>query len=120
MRCKNLWAALKTGAISVLMRSSQKRILAKIARHGQKILRPETFSDREGAVNGLQAENSGAATRIAAAVDPSPATIKLAIAAGEELGLNALYGGHYATETFWCQSLVRRTVLDNGIHLIID
>jgi dinuclear metal center YbgI/SA1388 family protein len=59
--------------------------LAKIVRHCQKILRPETFSDWDGAVNGLQVENSGAVTKIAAAVDASLATIKLAIAAQARL-----------------------------------
>jgi dinuclear metal center YbgI/SA1388 family protein len=59
--------------------------LAKIVRHCQKLLRPETFSDWDGAVNGLQVENSGAVTKIAAAVDGSLATIKLAIAADARL-----------------------------------
>ncbi len=59
--------------------------LAKIVRHCQKILRPESFSDWDGAVNGLQVENSGAVTKIAAAVDASLATIKLAIAAQARL-----------------------------------
>jgi dinuclear metal center YbgI/SA1388 family protein len=48
-------------------------------------LRPDTFSDGDGAVNGLQVENSGQVGRIAACVDASLATIKLAIAAGADL-----------------------------------
>jgi dinuclear metal center YbgI/SA1388 family protein len=62
-----------------------KANLAAMVRHCQKILRPETFSDWDGAVNGLQVENSGTITKIAAAVDASLATIKLAIAARADL-----------------------------------
>jgi dinuclear metal center YbgI/SA1388 family protein len=62
-----------------------KANLAKIVRHCQQILRPETFSDWDGAVNGLQVGNSGAVTKIAAAVDASLATVKLAIAARADL-----------------------------------
>ncbi|HEX4121114.1 MAG TPA: Nif3-like dinuclear metal center hexameric protein [Verrucomicrobiae bacterium] len=62
-----------------------KANLDKIVRHCDKTLRTETFSDWEGAVNGLQVENSGAVTKIAAAVDASLATIKLAIEAHADL-----------------------------------
>src|SRR5207249_6940559 len=41
--------------------------------------------DFEGAVNGLQMENDGTVTRIAAAVDASHATVKLAVAARADL-----------------------------------
>ena len=53
--------------------------------HCQKRLRPATFNDYEGAANGLQVENSGAVTKIAAAVDGSPATVKMAAAARADL-----------------------------------
>lgn len=62
-----------------------KANLAEIVRECQRILRPETFTDWDGAHNGLQVENSGAVTRIAAAVDGSLATIKLAAAAKADL-----------------------------------
>jgi dinuclear metal center YbgI/SA1388 family protein len=62
-----------------------KAKLADIVRRCQKLLRPETFSDWDGAVNGLQVENAGQVGRIAACVDASLATIKLAIAAGADL-----------------------------------
>ena len=62
-----------------------KANLADVVRECQRILRPETFTDWEGAVNGLQVENSGAVTRLAAAVDASPATVLLAVAAGADL-----------------------------------
>src|SRR5690349_17288397 len=43
-----------------------------------RLLRTEHFQDWDGAVNGLQVQNSGAVTRIAAAVDGSCSTIRLA------------------------------------------
>ena len=52
-----------------------------IAGYCDRILRAEKIGDYDGAVNGLQAGNSGTVTRIAAAVDASLATVKLAIAA---------------------------------------
>ena len=55
--------------------------LKKIVAHCDKILRTRETGDYDGAANGLQVENSGAVTKIAAAVDASLATIKLAIAA---------------------------------------
>lgn len=62
-----------------------KASLDQIVQHCEKRLKPESFSDWDGAVNGLQVENSGAVTKIAAAVDASLATIKLAIAARADL-----------------------------------
>src|SRR5256885_12622963 len=59
--------------------------LALLVRHCDRLLRTEEFSDWEGAVNGLQVENRGTVTRIAAAVDASLVTVKLAAAAGAEL-----------------------------------
>jgi len=59
--------------------------LASIVRRCQRLLRPDTFCDWDGAVNGLQVENSGQVGHIAACVDASLATIKLAIAAGADL-----------------------------------
>jgi dinuclear metal center YbgI/SA1388 family protein len=62
-----------------------KAKLADIVRRCQKLLRPDTFCDWDGAVNGLQVENSGTVSHIAACVDASLVTIKLAIAAGADL-----------------------------------
>src|SRR5271170_3531788 len=59
--------------------------LAAIVKHCDKILRTDTIGDYDGAANGLQTENSGAITKIAAAVDASRATIKSAIAAKADL-----------------------------------
>jgi dinuclear metal center YbgI/SA1388 family protein len=52
-----------------------------IVAHCDKILRTREIGDYDGAANGLQVENSGAVTKIAAAVDASLVTAKLAIAA---------------------------------------
>jgi len=54
--------------------------LSTIVGHCDRILRTAAIGDYEGAVNGLQVENSGGVTRIAATVDASLATVKLAIA----------------------------------------
>ena len=59
--------------------------LKSIVAHCDKILRTAAIGDYDGAVNGLQVENSGAVTRIAASVDASLATVKLAIAAKADL-----------------------------------
>ena len=62
-----------------------KSSLAAIVRHCDRILRTAEIGDYEGAANGLQVENSGGVTRIAAAVDASLATVRLAIAARADL-----------------------------------
>jgi len=59
--------------------------LVAIVKHCDQLLRTKEIGDYDGAVNGLQAGNSGAVTRIAAAVDASLATVKLAIAARADL-----------------------------------
>ncbi len=62
-----------------------KTSLAAIAGYCDRILHTKKIGDYDGAVNGLQAGNAGAVTRIAAAVDASLATVKLAIAARADL-----------------------------------
>ena len=62
-----------------------KAALAAIVHYCDLTLRTSKVQDYEGAVNGLQVENSGAVTRIAAAVDASLATVRLAIEAGADL-----------------------------------
>ena len=62
-----------------------KASLATIARYCDRLLRVEKVRDNEGAVNGLQVENRGKVSRIAAAVDASLATVRLAVAAGANL-----------------------------------
>jgi dinuclear metal center YbgI/SA1388 family protein len=59
--------------------------LAAVTAHCDKILRTTAIGDYDGAANGLQVENSGTVTRIAATVDASLATVKLAVAAKADL-----------------------------------
>ena len=53
--------------------------LAEIVRHCDRILRTDQIKDYDGAVNGLQVENRGTVTRIAAMVDASLPTIRSVI-----------------------------------------
>jgi dinuclear metal center YbgI/SA1388 family protein len=62
-----------------------KTVLAAVVDHCDKILRTSEIGDYDGAVNGLQVGNRGTVTYIAAAVDASLATVRLAIAAGADL-----------------------------------
>jgi len=59
--------------------------LAKIVDYCNRILRIAQVNDYDGALNGLQVQNNGRITRIAAAVDASLATAKLAVDAGADL-----------------------------------
>ena len=72
--------------------------LAQIVAHCERRLTPQKFTDYDRAWNGLQVENSGRVTRIAAAVDASLATVELAIAARADLLLV-----HHGL--FWSQTL---------------
>ncbi len=62
-----------------------KTSLATIVNHCNRLLRAADIQDYAGAVNGLQVENSGVVTRVAATVDASLATVKLAIRAKADL-----------------------------------
>lgn len=62
-----------------------KASLAAIVQYCDRILRTKEIGDYGGAVNGLQVENRGSVSRIAATVDASLATIKLAIEAKADL-----------------------------------
>jgi dinuclear metal center YbgI/SA1388 family protein len=59
--------------------------LAAIVKYCDRRLRLAQIKDFDGAVNGLQVENRGRVSRIAATVDASLATVKLAIAARADL-----------------------------------
>lgn len=62
-----------------------EQALATLVAHCDRRLRTAEFKDYDGAVNGLQVENRGRVTRIAAAVDASLATVRLAAAARADL-----------------------------------
>ena len=62
-----------------------KTSLAAIVRYCDRLLRTAKVQDYERAANGLQVENRGNVTRVAAAVDASLATARLAAAARADL-----------------------------------
>ena len=63
----------------------KKPSLRSIVQHCDRLLKTEQFTDWPGAVNGLQVENDGTITKLAAAVDASTATVRQAIDAGADL-----------------------------------
>ena len=62
-----------------------KVTLSKLVAYCDRTLRTAEVQDYERAANGLQVENSGKVTRIAAAVDGSLATVRMAIEQGADL-----------------------------------
>ncbi len=62
-----------------------KALLKNIVAHCNKILRTRDIGDYDGAANGLQVDGRGPITKIAATVDASLATVKLASAAKADL-----------------------------------
>ena len=59
--------------------------LSKVVKYCDKELRTNEIADYDGAANGLQVENSGRVSRIAAAVDGCLETVRLAVAAKADL-----------------------------------
>ena len=59
--------------------------LSAVAAYCDRLLHTAEVQDWDGADNGLQAANRGTVTRLAAAVDASLATVRLAVAAGADL-----------------------------------
>jgi len=62
-----------------------KASLTAIAQYCNRLLHVDEVNDYDGACNGLQVQNRGSVTRVAAAVDGSLATARLAAAAGADL-----------------------------------
>jgi dinuclear metal center YbgI/SA1388 family protein len=103
-----------------------KASLAAIVKHCDKILRTRAIGDYDGAVNGLQVENSGVVTRLAATVDASLATVELAIAAKADL-LIVHHGLFWSPRQPWTgknYELLRRLAENNlavySSHLPLD
>jgi dinuclear metal center YbgI/SA1388 family protein len=59
--------------------------LSRVARYCDRLLRTGEITDYSGAVNGLQVENSGQVSRIAAVVDATVATVRMAAESGADL-----------------------------------
>lgn len=103
-----------------------KASIASIVQHCDRLLRTAEIQDYDGAVNGLQVENSGRVTRIAAAVDASLATVKLAIAAKADL-LIVHHGLFWGPTHPWTgkryellQMLLRNDLAVYSSHLPLD
>ena len=72
-------------ARDAILTAMPKASLAAMIEHCDRLLRTKSIGDYDGAANGLQVGGRGAVSRIAATVDASLATVKLAIAAGADL-----------------------------------
>jgi dinuclear metal center YbgI/SA1388 family protein len=100
--------------------------LARIVRHCDQLLRTSEVTDWDRAHNGLQVENEGRVTRLAAAVDASLATVRLAIAAQADLLLvhHGLFWGDTVPWTGQRREL-QRLLLEHNLaiyssHLPLD
>lgn len=103
-----------------------KAPLAAIVNHCDRMLRTAEIGDYDGAANGLQVENSGAVTRIAATVDASLATLKMAVAAKADL-LLVHHGLFWAKTHPWTgkRREMLRLLIENNLavyssHLPLD
>jgi dinuclear metal center YbgI/SA1388 family protein len=103
-----------------------KDSLAAVVRHCDRLLRTQQVHDYDGAVNGLQVENRGTITRIAAAVDGSLATVRLAVRAKADL-LLVHHGLFWSPTHPWTgvRRELQRCLLDNNLavysaHLPLD
>jgi dinuclear metal center YbgI/SA1388 family protein len=63
----------------------KRAALSALVQYSDRLLRTSEVTDYDGAVNGLQVENAGGVTRIAAAVDASLATVRKVIEARADL-----------------------------------
>ncbi len=104
----------------------QRVPLFAIASYCDRLLRTAKVQDYDRAANGLQAENRGAVTRIAAAVDASLATVRLAVAAQADL-LLVHHGLFWDPASPWTgrRYQLLRCLLDNDLavyssHLPLD
>jgi dinuclear metal center YbgI/SA1388 family protein len=103
-----------------------KVLLKTIVAYCDKILRTEKIGDYDGAANGLQVQNRGTVSRIAATVDASLATVKLAVAAKADL-LIVHHGFFWNSRQPWTgrnYELIRLLVENNlavySSHLPLD
>src|SRR5437868_1993469 len=95
-----------------------KASLSKIAGYCDRVLRIHAIKDYEGAVNGLQVQNNDRVSRIAAAVDASLATIRMAIEAKADL-LLVHHGLFWNARRPWTGANyeVMRLLLENNLAL---
>jgi dinuclear metal center YbgI/SA1388 family protein len=100
--------------------------LAAIVRYCDQTLRTADVQDYERAANGLQVDNDGTVRRIAAAVDASLVTARLAVEAGADL-LLVHHGLFWGPAHPWTgkrydliRSLVRHNLAVYSSHLPLD
>jgi len=101
-------------------------LLTTLVRHCDTLLRTADIGDYEGAANGLQVQNAGRVTRLAAAVDASAATVRLAVATGADL-LLVHHGLFWSSRQPWTGAnyeLIRLLTANNlavySSHLPLD
>jgi len=100
--------------------------LTTVVSYCDGLLQADRFADWPGAMNGLQVENRGQVSRLAAAVDASPATIAMAVAA--EADLLVVHHGLFWGETRpwsgkryeWLRLLIERNLAIYSSHLPLD
>ena len=100
--------------------------LATLVKYCDRLLRTDQIKDYDDAANGLQVQNHGAVTRIAATVDASLATMKMAVAANADL-LVVHHGLFWAPSHPWTgrKYELLRLLLDHDLavyssHLPLD
>lgn len=100
------------------MSSKGHQPLSRLVRYCDSILQVAQVKDHDGAYNGLQVENRGTVSRLAAAVDASLATIRLAIEAGADL-LLVHHGLFWSSRQPWIGKTYEllRLVLDHNLAL---
>ena len=101
-------------------------LLKRLVEECDRTLRIAEVKDYDGAANGLQVENRGQVSRIAAAVDATHATVRLAIEQGADLLIvhHGLFWGPSHPWTGKRYELIR-TLLENNLaiyssHLPLD
>jgi dinuclear metal center YbgI/SA1388 family protein len=97
-----------------------------VVKHCDQLLRTKEIGDYDGAANGLQVKNRGTVSRIAATVDASLATVKLAIAAKADL-LIVHHGLFWSASHPWTDKKYEllRLLIENNLavyssHLPLD
>jgi dinuclear metal center YbgI/SA1388 family protein len=127
-RCRNKIARFPLcSAAAICFHPAMPRAsLAAIVKHCDVLLRTAEVGDYDGAVNGLQVENRGTVTRIAATVDASLATARLAIEAKADL-LLVHHGLFWSPSHPWAGKKYEllRALLENNLavyssHLPLD
>ena len=100
--------------------------LSRIVTYCDRLLRTGEITDYDGAVNGLQVENNGHVSRIAAVVDATVATVTMAAASGADL-LIAHHGLFWGPSHPWTgrRYELLKVLLENNLavyssHLPLD